>query len=491
MISIKYSLLSKAKATNKYEIVARISLASNNRPTLRTGVYVKKEYFKTVQTNGHGAIKDIVIPRQTAFNREDVNDVKLAKRDLELWSCRICKICELAESDNFEINKEFLNKCLKLCKDLSVEDINRTVLFTNSCPEHLLIGKSSKNIYQLAEEYINVKKFSESHTKAFKVLVRALRRFELYIQVKKDQNFVLNVDTITEDNVNDFFIYMQNEYILCKKDKSLFEQLLKSAPIEISPKHHSPQISQRGDNTIVKFKKKLSAFFRWLNRSHITSNNPTLNIDIGAEKFGKPIYLTTEERDKIATFDFGNNHRLATQRDIFIFQCYTGCRVGDLMKLTKKNVVGGYLNYVPHKTKDKSDAQDARVPLLSIALELINKYDNIDTDGRLFPFISKQKYNNAIKQILTECGITRIVSIRNSKTGEFEQKRLNEIAASHIARKTFINSVYKEVKDPNIVGRMSGHVEGSKAFARYREIDDDILFETISKIAPKNNARAY
>ena len=490
MISIKYSLLSKAKATNKYEIVARISLASNNRPTLRTGVYVKKEYFKTVRTNGHGEIKDIVIPRQTAFNREDVNDVKLAKRELELWSCRICKICEVADSDNFEINKEFLNKCLKLCKDLSVEDINRTVLFTTSCPEHLLIGKSSKSIYQLAEEYIHVKKFSESHTKAFKVLVRALRRFELYIQVRKDQNFVLDVDTISEDNVNDFFIYIQNEHILAKKDKSLFEQLLKSAPIEISPKHHSPQISQRGDNTIVKFKKKLSAFFRWLNRSHITKNNPTLNLEIGIEKYGTPICLDIDERDTIATFNFDDNGRLSVQRDIFIFQCLTGCRVGDLMKLTRNNIKDGILIYMPHKTKDRNNVREAIIPLDPLVLDLIDKYDGIDRNGRLFPFISAQKYNMAIKEILTACGITRAVYIRNTITGEYEQKNLNEIASSHIARKTFINSLYKKVQDPEIIGQMSGHVEGSRAFARYRNISVDILRETISKIAPKNYTRA-
>lgn len=150
--------------------------------------------------------------------------------------------------------------------------------------------------------------------------------------MRKDQNFVLDVDTISEDNVNDFFIYIQNEHILAKKDKSLFEQLLKSAPIEISPKHHSPQISQRGDNTIVKLKKKLSAFFRWLNRSHITKNNPTLNLEIGIEKYGTPICLDIDERDTIATFNFDDNGRLSVQRDIFIFQCLTGCRVGDLMR---------------------------------------------------------------------------------------------------------------------------------------------------------------
>ena len=49
-----------------------------------------------------------------------------------------------------------------------------------------------------------------------------------------------------------------------------------------------------------------------------------------------------------------------------------------------------------------------------------------------------------------------------------------------MARRTFIGNLYKKVKDPNIIAAMSGHNEGSKAFARYREIDDDIKRETLS-----------
>jgi len=33
---------------------------------------------------------------------------------------------------------------------------------------------------------------------------------------------------------------------------------------------------------------------------------------------------------------------------------------------------------------------------------------------------------------------------------------------------------YKQVKDPNLVGSLSGHKDRSKAFAHYREIDEDL-----------------
>ena len=54
------------------------------------------------------------------------------------------------------------------------------------------------------------------------------------------------------------------------------------------------------------------------------------------------------------------------------------------------------------------------------------------------------------------------------------------MASSHIARRTFIGNLYKKVKDPNLVGALSGYVEGSKAFARYRDIDEDIKKDLVS-----------
>lgn len=70
--------------------------------------------------------------------------------------------------------------------------------------------------------------------------------------------------------------------------------------------------------------------------------------------------------------------------------------------------------------------------------------------------------------------LTRMVTVLNSATREEEKRPLNEIASSHLARRCFIGNLYKKVKDPNLVGALSGHKEGSKAFARYREIDEEM-----------------
>ena len=44
------------------------------------------------------------------------------------------------------------------------------------------------------------------------------------------------------------------------------------------------------------------------------------------------------------------------------------------------------------------------------------------------------------------------------------------------------SELYKKVKDPNLVASLSGHTDGSRAFARYREIDNDMKRELVALI---------
>lgn len=199
------------------------------------------------------------------------------------------------------------------------------------------------------------------------------------------------------------------------------------------------------------------------------------------EVYGTPYYITLEARDKIAGYDLSANPSLEAQRDIFIFQCLIGCRVSDLMAMTPGSIINGAIEYMLQKTKGERP-QVVRVPLNAIAKALVEKYAGSDDlmNGKLFPFISSQKYNVEIKKIFTTCGVNRMVTVLNPTTGAEEKRPMNEIASSHLARRTFIGNLYKKVKAPNLIGSLSGHKEGSKAFARYRDIDEDIKKELVN-----------
>ena len=147
----------------------------------------------------------------------------------------------------------------------------------------------------------------------------------------------------------------------------------------------------------------------------------------------------------------------------------------------ENNVINGVVEYIPHKTKGERQ-NVIRVPMNTRAVVLMGKYKGMDRKGRLFPFVSAQKYNEDIKEIFRLCGVTRLVTVVNSVTGKEEQRPINEVASSHMARRTFVGNLYKQVKDPNLIASMSGHAEGSKAFNRYREIDDELKKEVVSLI---------
>ena len=228
----------------------------------------------------------------------------------------------------------------------------------------------------------------------------------------------------------------------------------------------------RGKNIIIDYMKVVRAFFHWADKRGLSKADPFRGFQIGTAVYGTPYYLTLEERDRLYRTNLRRHPALAVQRDVFVFQCLVGCRAGDLLKLKKGDVLDGVLEYIPRKTVEDRPVV-VRVPLNHTAEEIVARYADLPGD-RLLPFISKQKYNDAIKRCFLAARLKRPVTVLDPVTREEVKRPLNEVASSHLARRTFIGNLYKQVADPNVIGAMSGHSEGSRAFARYRTIDDEM-----------------
>lgn len=332
-----------------------------------------------------------------------------------------------------------------------------------------------KDIYELFYAFLGSKKRPASTITHLSSCINSVKRFEQYTRETQRKGYVFDIDTINQDDIKKYANYITHEKELSDEYPHIFSKIL------INCKYK--KIRAKGSNSVCKMLQNLKSFFLWLNREEITYNMPFEHIEIGVEKYGTPYYLSIEERDIIASSEMPTIE-LESQRDIFIFQCLTGCRANDLMMLTSANITkDNILIYTPHKTINKGmQAMQVRVPLHPKAIELIGKYKNIDKKGRIFPFVPLQKYNSLIKEIFKISGITRMVEVRNTHTGEMESCHINKIASSHLARRTFVGNLYLKVADPNIIGKMSGHVDGSKAFARYRKIEDELLRNVIDML---------
>lgn len=208
--------------------------------------------------------------------------------------------------------------------------------------------------------------------------------------------------------------------------------------------------------------------------------NPFDDYTIPADVYGDPIYLTKDERDYLYTFP-DLTERKKVQRDIFIFQCHTGCRVGDMYKLTSTNISDRWLIYTPQKTS-RERPQTIEVPLTSTAQEIIKRYEGVDTRGRLLPFISEQKYNESLQEIGRQACLVRPVMVFNPQTYETTAQPLWSQLTSHVARKTFIQIAYTETGDKRLVASMTGHSQNSESFNRYSEITREIKSRILCNI---------
>ena len=72
--------------------------------------------------------------------------------------------------------------------------------------------------------------------------------------------------------------------------------------------------------------------------------------------------------------------------------------------------------------------------------------------------------------------------VQNPKTREAVERPIYLEVTTHTARKTFIANLYRLVKDPALIASMTGHAEYSKAFRRYRAIEEDMKKELVTMI---------
>lgn len=456
MATLTFSVSRKGGEAD-HEILARFVHGRINQRA-KTNIFVSLEYWNQDRQRN-------IIPRfriHTSTNDEIIKSLTDQNERLEKLSNFIIQSFNDAGAGKQQLPDKWL---VNLVNDYNFPKVEEE---EESGPQ---------TFFELYRYFIDTRKLSDSRKAHFQVVFRALQRFAIY------NNVELTFEEFTADTLRDFESYLRREHSMYSvegknwRDKSVvyldddFQRAFKAVPESRLP-------AERGDNAILKIMQEFRTFYKWAIKNRHADNDPFDDYEMGECKYGTPFYLTIQERNQLYNFDFADNKALATQRDIFVFQCLIGCRVSDLERLTKSSIIDGAVEYIPRKTKDGHPFY-VRVPLNSIAREILAKYADIPGE-RLLPFTYDQQYNCAIKQMCKEAGLNRVVTILNPTTREEEKHPIWEVASSHLARRCFIGNLYKQVKDPNLVGKLSGHTEGSKAFARYRDIDEEMRKDLVA-----------
>ena len=326
---------------------------------------------------------------------------------------------------------------------------------------------------ELYDKFLSERKLGEGRKRHYEVLRRMIHRYESYVKYSQGRvRYSFDVVKVDKGVLDNLYDYIENEY-----------EYVETYPKILEDNPESRDIKPRGENYMSGVFKEVRAFFNWAYKNKIIDSFPFEGFDMPSEQYGSPVYLTLDDVDVIARADFSDDKELKIQRDIFVFQCNVGCRIGDLLRLKKRDIINGAVEYIPTKTI-KERAKTVVVPLNAIAMSIVEKYKDVPGD-QLLPFISSQNYNENIKTILETAGITYLVTKLDSVTRTESNVPINEMASSHMARRTFIGNIYKLVKDPNLVSALTGHAEGSRAFNRYRDIDIDMKRDLVKILEGK------
>ena len=134
--------------------------------------------------------------------------------------------------------------------------------------------------------------------------------------------------------------------------------------------------------------------------------------------------------------------RLKEVRDVFIFCCYTGFAYTDVYQFEHDAVMKGLDGEYWLSTNRQKTGTKESVPLLPVALEIIEKYrenQHCIKYNKLLPVNSNQRYNGYLQELATICGIKKHLT-------------------SHIARHTFATTVTLANGVPiETVSSMLGH----------------------------------
>ena len=181
--------------------------------------------------------------------------------------------------------------------------------------------------------------------------------------------------------------------------------------------HYLKTKRENNDNTRKAAMKFISHVINKARKQELTDINPFQHYKIGTIK-GNKESLTKSELDKLETLlktdKLTNSEK--TVLNYFLFDCYTGVRVGDLSKLTYNNieidVIDGmeykFLVFIAQKTGKKTE-----IPLILKSEKFIN-HSGIPNE-KLFKVYTGQGTNRVLKRIMKKAGINKHITIHSAR----------------------------------------------------------------------------
>lgn len=313
------------------------------------------------------------------------------------------------------------------------------------------------------KRYLDEGNFNSWHNQALTSVMHKLERYEAWQgYLAEVDDFHLYLEDFNFEEMERYHEYLSHESEYRDAYPDFFRQFKLMKPIDIRP---------LSKNSICIGIQRLNMFLNWCVKEGLITDLSFRRFKCDGQIYGVPYYLTIEERNFLMDFDLSDFPRLELHRDKFVFQCLIGCRCDDLDRMTWDCIHDDYLEFIPHKNLLNNKTDIVRMPMTDKMRIILERQD--PTIQNFFLPYCQDIYRVDIKAVLRKAGINRLVTLIDGKTRKGIQRPICDVAASHLARRTFVANLYNKVQDPALISSLTGHVEDSKAFARYRVVEDD------------------
>ncbi len=246
-------------------------------------------------------------------------------------------------------------------------------------------------------------------------------------------------------------LYVQRPYATYKRYVSVvnkFKAFYKkdklpvgSFKIELIRKYDSHLIKSLGNvqSTITSNMKVLSFYLRQFYIKHEIDlvKFPFIHYEMKGTDF-KPTFLEIHEIQNIKNVVLVPSNPLREVRRVFLFECYTGIRIGDILRLKWEslNTDSKTLNYITQKT-----GKETTHPLNDLAFDILDKklrkhksiYGQVQPDKYIFGFLKKDITNLGKEESLSAISCAT-ASINRGLKKIAKRANIDKNLSTHVAR---------------------------------------------------------
>lgn len=215
-------------------------------------------------------------------------------------------------------------------------------------------------------------------------------------------------------------------------------------------------------------------FMFWAVKNGYAFNNDFVDFKKPQRVLTRQEALTMENVKEIYEFECSNDE-LTKARDIFVFQCLTGLRYGELELVNKRIVTEDNCLFLK-EGKDPTKP-DREIPLYKIALDILIRYNyNL-------PLTTNQQQNRAIKTIMRDIGLVQEVEFTRVKGVEQKKfiKSFCDRISTHTARRTFITILRNASVPDKVIMSVTGHKD-IKTFSAYHQVSTSAAVNAVNRV---------